>query len=785
MRRAGVHVGRLSLVAVIVALLVAGIGGLDAVAERMIADGSARMLTDAEPDARTMRVVAQQAADAGAQDAAVRDAVASAFSGADVVITRQVSAVVHATFASERTFELGLLDDVRVPGLAALADGAWPESAEQIALPVAAAERRGLAVGDTITKIDPLQPAAGSVELALVGTWTPDDAADPAWHGDPSVVSGENDGVIGPAFTVADALDGLPDPPSVTWEVAPESTDLAELPALISGVTKLRAVPEVVDPDGDHDMDVIGGLGATLQRQAAAVAGTRGLLVAPLLIIALLGLLVLGIVLAMLAAARAEEIVLLRARGASRRSLAVGAAAEALIFGAAGALVALAGLVLTVGAGTTALLIAAGAALVPALLSALFTARITGGGASVRADASRSDAGLRTLPVLLVPALAAVALAAFATWQLFATGSVVRADGAPDPLAAAAPALMLIAACTLVPVIAAPLAALAERALRRTRGIAPILPLRQIARRMGGTAVAILCLALAAASIALAAAAPVAAGAAEQRTRFAVLGGDVRLITDEGLDTTAAEAAEWSGVTSAAEILRTPLAIGADTVDLLAGPSEALGFTGSMDTGSANVVGAELTRSLADRLGAQVGTVFTAQVRFAAQPVSIQVLRIVDALPGIGSGWGVAADPERLRAAGVRLAADELWLDSADPVTVASLLRTQATHPVRILTEAQVSATPVTSVASTVLTAGALIAAMLGVAGFFAATSAMSRSRREEPLVLRALGLRRSQQRTLRVGETTGVAGYALIAGALLGTAVAVVVLPIVLGLGS
>ncbi|MFE6733342.1 hypothetical protein [Microbacterium sp. NPDC057650] len=781
-RRAGQHAGRLTLVGLVVALVVVGIGGLDVVAERMLQDGAARMMTDAEPDARTVRVVADEASDAAKQDAAVRDAIAAAFDGSDIVVARQVSADVPAASGGDR-FDIGLLDDERVPRLATLAEGGWPKRADEVALSAAAADRAHLGVGDTIVLSDPTVLNGAATELTVVGTWTPHDATDPAWHGDPSVVSGETDDVIGPALVAAGALTELPDPPLVTWEVSPDGTALAAIPGLQAGVRAMPDVPASVDPDHEYNMDIAGSLGATLQRQALAVAGTRGLLVAPLLIIALLGALVLGVVLFTLSAARTEELALLRARGASGRRLALGAASEAALLAAAGALPAMAVLAIFGGVTMTIVLVAIGAVVFPAVVAMLFALRVAG--TADGAHPVRSDAGMRTLPALILPALVAVAFAALATWQLFAEGAVLRPDGSTDALAATAPALLIIAACALVPVLAAPIAALLERLLRATRGIAPILPLRQIARRIGGTAVAILCLALAASSAALAVAAPVVASAAEQRSLDAALGGDVRMIADGGLDVTAAEAGAWKDVTSASDILRTPLAVGADTVDLLAGPSEALGLDGPIDAGSGGIVGAEITRSLADRLGARVGTVFTAQVRFAAQPVSIKVAGIVDSLPGVGTDWGVATDPAELVAAGVELAPDELWLRSDDPAETADQLRVQATHPVRILTAAQVSATPATAVAPAVLAAGALIAAVLGVFGFVAASSAMSGSRREEPMVLRALGLPRSRQRALRAGETIGVAVYAVLAGAALGAVVAVTVLPVILGAGS
>ncbi|UJP10861.1 hypothetical protein L2X99_04305 [Microbacterium sp. KUDC0406] len=257
-RRAGEHVGRLALIALLVALLVAALGGLDALADRMISEGAAQMLADAEPDARSVRVVADQAEDAEAQDAAVRDAISSAFSGADVVVSRRVAATMPVTTDAGQTFRLGLLDDERAPDLATLEEGTWPASDTQIALAGAAADRQGLAIGSKVTMFDPLTPDEDGIALTVVGIWTPDDPADAAWQGDPSVVSGESDGATGPAVIAAGALDDLPDPPVVTWEVAPAGVGLADLAALQSGVRALRGVPDAVDPEHDHAMDVGG-----------------------------------------------------------------------------------------------------------------------------------------------------------------------------------------------------------------------------------------------------------------------------------------------------------------------------------------------------------------------------------------------------------------------------------------------------------------------------------------------------------------------------------------------
>ncbi|WP_417556560.1 FtsX-like permease family protein [Microbacterium sp.] len=578
----------------------------------------------------------------------------------------------------------------------------------------------------------------------------------------------------------ATAFAAIQDIPTVTWRIAPVRTDPADIFVLQYALATLQDLPDAVDPQHHDNVRIDGELGTTLQRQATALASTRGLLVAPPLILALLGALVLGVVLRTLAVSRSEELSLLRARGASSVRLASTAAAEIAMVAAAGALLALAVLVPTVGISGAAVLAASAAIVLPAIAAAAFTLR-----SAMRSNTARSDAGLRSLAAVLLPALVAVGVAALPAWQLFGTGGILREDGTADPLAAAAPALLLIAACALAPVVAVPLAALAERVLRRTRGISPILPLRQLARRMGGAAVAILCLALAAASVALAVSAPSAARAAEHATRVAGMASDVRMIADDALHVQASEVATWRGVTGVARVLRTRLVVGSDEAVLLAVPSRELVCGTRLPVGSDGGIPMEITRSLADRLGAVSGTVLTGQVRFTAQPVRFRAARIVDSLPTVGTGWGVAVDAEQLSLIGADITPNELWVDSSEQADTVRRLRAATTHPARILTAAQVSAAPVTSVAPSVLSAGAMAAAALGVLGFLAAASAMGGERRDEPVVLRALGLSRRRQRAMRTGEAAGVAIYAALVGGALGAVVAWLVLPVVLGVGA
>lgn len=230
------------------------------------------------------------------------------------------------------------------------------------------------------------------------------------------------------------------------------------------------------------------------------------------------------------------------------------------------------------------------------------------------------------------------------------------------------------------------------------------------------------------------------------------------------------------------EVTRARLTIGSDTVPLLAASPDALRLAEPLSTSTEGDIPVILTRSLAARLDAQEGTAFTARIRSVVRPLTFEVAQIVDALPGVGDELGIATDPQSLREAGADLVPNELWIRTDDPDTAASWVRGAATVPVRILTAAQVSAAPVTSSAPALLAVGALIATGLGGIGFFAGISASGRVRRGEAAVLRALGVRGSTRRAMRLGETAGIAVYAVALGAAVGAAVAAPVLAMLLG---
>lgn len=779
-RRARQQTARLLLVLLAAGLVVLGVGGIDALSGRLVDDGVRQVAEHAEPGTRAATVTALSTGDPDAQDSAVRAAIEKAFAGAPVSISRMAVSQIS----------LGNPDAVQAIGgegitdRGDLVDGGWPARPGEAAVLTAAAETRGWRIGDRIRL--GADASGGVVEVSVVGTWRAKDPAAPTWAGDPAVASGESGGAAGPVLITDGDMARLWTTPTVTWTLVPTALTAGSIDAYRAGLARLSQLPAQVDADNRSSTAVDGSLGDLLDRQTRAIGVARGMLAVPTAILVALGAIAIAVILTSVAGARRDELRLVRARGAAATDIATGAAGEAAAAAGVGAVLALLvllplalpGLSTIVAAGLT-VLIAAGAA-------ALTAARV-----STPAATARSDAGRGVVTALLVPTLIVTALAAFALWQLFVQGGVVSEDGAADPVASAAGAAVLLALGLLVPVLAVLVAAATERAARRGRGIMPVLPLRQIARRAGSVAVAILCLSLAAGSATMAlGAAPLAAAVDRGEVRSA-LGLDVRVsVAAQGaVPLTATEAAALPAVTRAAEVLSRDADVGADTVAFLAADPSAAGIPDSdrsaitADSGSALPVA--ITAALAQRLGARAGTSFSITLRPEGTRLQAQVVAILPTIAGIGSGLGILADRKAATARAEGLPANELWLATPDASAVAAEVRTRASTPVRILTPRAVSTAPITGTATILLTVGSAAAALLGLLGFLAAVAADRSRRSEERTALRALGLSSGRQRSARFGEVTGIAIFGLLGGAAAGLAVVAVVLPVMWGSGS
>ncbi|MGN8026023.1 hypothetical protein [Microbacterium sp. 22242] len=779
-RRARQQWPRLLLVLLAGLVVVAGVGGMEGLSTRLVDDGLGGVAGAAEPGTRAATVTALRAADPAEQDRAVRAAIAKAFTGAPVAVSR----------LSVSEISLGNPDAVQAIGGDAVADrgrlidGVWPSRGGEAAVLAAAAERRGWRVGDRI----PLgtDEAGSPVEVAVVGIWRAADPADPRWAGDPAVASGDSGGAAGPVLVGDADMTRLWTTPTVTWTILPTALQEDRLDRYRAGLARLAGLPASVDPDSRSNTAVGGGLGDLLDRLTGAVAVARGTTIVPITIVVVLGAITIAVILGAIAGGRREELRLLRARGASGAGIAGGAAAEAAIAAGAGAAIALLAL-LPVGApGPAALAAALLTVLAAAVVAGLLAAR-----ASVPAGATRSDAGRGIVLALLLPALLVALLAGFAVWQLFARGGVLTPGGAADPVASAAGAASLLALAMLVPVLAVLLSAVAERPARRSRGIMPVLPLRQVARRAGLSAVAILSLALAAGSATLAYGAGPLAAAADASALRAAVGLDVRVSAGDpnAVPLSAGQATDLPSATRTTAVLSADATVGQDRVPFLGADPAALPLSASLRSAlgarSGGALPVAITAALAHRLGARSGTRFTAALLPDGTRLPAVVVMVVPALAGIGSGPGILADRDAALTAAGDAVANELWIAAADPAAVAAAIRSRASIPVRILTPPAVSVAPVTRTSTILLALGAAAAVLLGLLGFLAAIAADRARRTDERRTLRALGLSAARQRRARFGEVLATAVFGILGGVAAGLAVTAAVLPTMWGSGS
>ncbi len=293
----------------------------------------------------------------------------------------------------------------------------------------------------------------------------------------------------------------------------------------------LRVLPaEARDSLGDRPQ-VTGGLEYTLSVIAEGLRDRRGPAAVAIGLLGLLTVVVVGAVALEPVRARAGESLLLRARGARKRSLGVLAGVETL-------LVALVGALLGVGAalGISVLLGLPG----PGWLFAVLTVVAVGAAAAVVAAivTVRAADSRPTRAQVAAFAGAAVVLAVvtgLAAWQFAQSGTpiVTRGDGGAtlDPLVAIAPALLLALAALLAVLVATPLARLIAASFAHQRGVAPVTPLRLASRRPARHAlpIAVVAFAVGTATIAGAYGGTVAAlGDAPEALR---VGADVRVTT--------------------------------------------------------------------------------------------------------------------------------------------------------------------------------------------------------------------------------------------------------------
>ena len=561
-----------------VVLLLSGLGvGLSGFLAQAGDDGVRAGLAALTGSDGAFRVTIPLSADAGAQDARVRAAVRGAVRVDGRVVPMLVSRDVETLEAAGLDTGSGVMRSAlaSIPGLpqrALLVTGNWPTGPAEASMQADAAAALGVTVGERLT-------LPGGAPVTITATWRVLDPTDPSWLGASIVLSGLGDaGVAG--FVVIDSslwpdagVDAV-----ARWTIRPDTT--RDTAAQLAAV---RAAPDTV-PEA---LQGASGDGASAEQDGRLQPATApiernvdaasAVSVAPLLIVAVLGGVTLIELGRMLEQLRADENALLRARGASRRRLALTAAAEtaicavpAAVLGAALALLVVlsghpGGVALVPPVGWLAPLAAAVVAIVAVAVAAGLGPRAEG--AAARGGRLGSSIGTGAVAIVVLAAVVAVS-----QFLLYGSPLVPTAFGgtAVDPLAVSAPAWAIVA-LGLLAVAAFPLVArLLERIAARARGLRA-LPVRLLARRSRSALSAVLLLSFATGALVLSASYSASWEDSARATRAAQVGTGVRVTALNGL--TAAITRKIPGQLAAAPAGRADVQLGNSVVAMVELPA--------------------------------------------------------------------------------------------------------------------------------------------------------------------------------------------------------------------
>ena len=579
-RRAGVFVAIFGVVALLAGLSVGLSGYLGAAASAGVRAG-VQALAGVYGG---FRVSAPLSDDAQAQDAAVRADIHASVrvNGRTVPLTVARDVVTLNPIPFDRPHGAPVRSSVAsIPDLASrarLVAGAWPTDAGQASMQADAAAALKVMVGDELMFPD-------GTPITITATWRVSSANDPRWLEDPVALSGADMDTI-PGWVVIDPSEwtATEAQPVARWTVRPDADRVmvAQLGALERAPDTVSNAVQKQNPDADVRTEGSLQLGlAPIQQNVQAAAAVS---IAPLVVVALLGLITLIELAGMLVQLRSGETGLLRARGTSpRRFVAEGmmeglltaVPAAALGAAAAGGVLAARGLATEVpavawfGAGACAL-----AAVVVLGVSAARASRDPRPASGARGTVGlpsaarlRSTAAVGAL--LLVMLLAIVAVSQFILYGS-PLAPVSGGGVAVDPLAVSAPALA-IAAIGLLAVAAFPAA---SRGLERLAGRARALdslPLQQLARRSRAALTPILVLAFGVSGLILGACYSGTWIDSANDTRQVQVGTSVRVTSPPPLSASVAQ--RIPGQTGAAPVAREDAQLGGSLVDLLGIPA--------------------------------------------------------------------------------------------------------------------------------------------------------------------------------------------------------------------
>jgi len=432
--------------------------------------------------------------DAHEQDVTVRSILAKRFAGTTVTIDRTAFVSAVAVVATGgRKAALALADDAALRARATLISGAWPKaSAGAGAGGSAGAAGPGVAIDAELARALSLKTgesfrvagADGPVALTVTGVWRPLHPSAPAWLGITSGADGSDGRIVAAPAT----LDVLSTTPAAQWVVSPDarSTTAGQLSRLHAGFSGAADALTESSNASSSPFSSIGDAKATIAAMQQSVGALSAVVPVPLAVLAVCSAIALILLAQLLARSRLPETRLLRARGATVRTLVGVAAIESGIVAAAGATVATglaqAALLPVVGTpiGPVEIvvppLVVVLAAIAASLLITASSARsVTGAPGAVEAGRGRSAVSIGL-------AVLALAAAGVTLWRFLAFGSPVSATGAIDPIGVIAPAAVLCAIAMLGLLLFGPAAATVEALTSRGTGLGGVLPARQVGR---------------------------------------------------------------------------------------------------------------------------------------------------------------------------------------------------------------------------------------------------------------------------------------------------------------
>lgn len=597
------------------------------------------------------RITIPLAHDAAVQDARVRreilDTVRANGHRVPLRVTRDVETPAGVELDGARGVVRPAL--ASIPALsryAKLTRGSWAAGASQATIQADAAEALGVRVGDRYT-------LPGGDRVTIVGTWRVDNPSDPIWLGEGLPIAGVDDtGVDG--FVVIDPSlwPKVGSGAVARWTVVPlanlvTSDDLGALQSAPDSVPSAL----LADKRNGSSIDQDGRLQPAMAPILSNVLAATAVSIAPLVTVALLGVITLTELARMLTGLRAGESELLRARGATRLRLVAGAAIEGAVLAipaaALGALVAVIVLPLLARASPVTTVGWSGAVAVAAVAVLVLagSAWLAFPDESTR-QAARGERVRSTLGIAFVALTIFAAVIAVSQFIQYGSPLTTTASGAlaVDPLAVTAPALAL-AALSLAGLALFPLVSrAAERVAGRQAGLGS-LPVQQLARRDRASVTPVLLVALAIGGLVFASTYSGTWQTSSAETRAVQVGTGVRVTAQSSIPRAETEAVP--GQRGAATVATADVQVGDDLVSMIEVPIASVRRVIEEVPGA--VSPATISHSLADPVARpelppgtkQITARFTSS-SVSAQPTAINVT-VVDALGNVDTVDGAPA----------------------------------------------------------------------------------------------------------------------------------------------